>query len=435
MRTQRIDILKGILLDLHQGASPESVQERFAAHFTGVSAIEISLMEQELISEETGITFEDVMQLCDVHANLFKNAVEEVDRPDADRAGHPVKIFKEENLALRAALLRIRRLLQKLPHANAEDREAIHSGLVRQMDLLSQFDCHYRRKEELFFPMMEKYGHTAPPKVMWGVDDQIRELFKLAREAIQDLPNRSFEEVTEAFEAFATEFESMIFKEESILIMLLLEALTQDDWIQIAQESSAYGYAIIRPTEVWVPDRQDFTASPEEGQQDPYTKVIDTPGGQLTLSFKPKAEAPADQKTPQAFGKGYLSVEQANLILNHLPMEITFVNKDDIFQYYNDSVPAEEMIFKRMPSQIGRHVDLCHPPKLLPKVKAIFDGLRSGQRDKFEMWFNSESRGKFVHVTYAAVRDEAGEFQGVLEYVQDIAPYRAIDTEVYRGVE
>lgn len=346
MTTQRIDILKGILLELHQGASPESVQERFAAHFTGVSAIEISLMEQELISEETGITFEDVMQLCDVHANLFKNAVEEVDRPDADREGHPVKIFKEENLALRAALLRIRRLLQELPQANSEDAEAIGSGLLRQMDLLSQFDCHYRRKEELFFPMMEKYGHTAPPKVMWGVDDQIRDLFKLAREAIQDLDNRSFEEVTGAFEAFAAEFESMIFKEESILIMLLLEALTQDDWIQIAQESPAYGYAIIRPTETWVPDRQDFTASSEEVHQDPYTRVIDTPGGQLTLSFKPKAEASLDRDSAQSFGKGYLSVEQANLILNHLPMEITFVNKDDIFQYYNDSVPTEEMIFK-----------------------------------------------------------------------------------------
>ena len=130
-----------------------------------------------------------------------------------------------------------------------------------------------------------------------------------------------------------------------------------------------------------------------------------------------------------------MSVEQANLILNHLPMEITFVNKEDIFQYYNDSVPAEEMIFKRTPSQVGRNVELCHPPRFLEKVRQIFKILREGKRDKFEMWFKSESRGKFVHVTYAAVHDEAGEFQGVLEYVQDIQPFREIDGDVYRGLD
>ena len=142
-----------------------------------------------------------------------------------------------------------------------------------------------------------------------------------------------------------------------------------------------------------------------------------------------------DRNSQQAFGNGYLSVEQANLILNHLPMEITFVNKDDIFQYYNDNTPADEMIFKRAPSQVGRNVELCHPPKYLEKVKAIMQGLREGKKDKYEMWFKSESRGKFVHVTYAAVHDQAGEFQGVLEYVQDIQAYREIDTDYFRGLE
>ena len=164
--------------------------------------------------------------------------------------------------------------------------------------------------------------------------------------------------------------------------------------------------------------------------------MIDTPEVQFTITFTPKEkEIVLDRNSQQAFGNGYLSVEQANLILNHLPMEITFVNKDDIFQYYNDNTPADEMIFKRTPSQVGRNVELCHPPKYLDKVKTIMKGLREGKRDKYEMWFKSESRGKFVHVTYAAVHDQAGEFQGVLEYVQDIQPYRDIDTDYYRGLE
>ena len=437
MSEDRIHILRDILLDLHHGASPESVQERFNASFAGVSAIEISLMEHELMNSDTGITFEDVMELCNVHANLFKDAVVGVDLAESDHPGHPVRVFKDENLALRAALIRVRRLLDSYAESDeSSSQEEISKGLQRQLDLLGQFDRHYQRKEELFFPIMEAYGHDAPPKVMWGVDDQIRDLFEGVRKAAVQLPQIDIQEVQEAFETFAQEFESMIFKEESILLMILLETFTQDDWLRIAAESPVYGYAIIRPSEKWQPQRERFeTASPtqpaEQNQQ-----IIDTPQGRFTIQFTPnEAGEQVNRTTAQPFDNGYLSVEEANLILNHLPLEITFVNKEDIFQYYNDSTPAEEMIFKRTPSQVGRHVELCHPPKLLPRVKKIFAALRSGKKDKFEMWFKSESRGQFVHVTYAAVRDAQGEFQGVLEYVQDIAPFRAIDTDVYREIE
>ncbi len=235
MAEDRIHILRDILLDLHHGASPESVQERFNANFAGVSAIEISLMEHELMNSDTGITFEDVMELCNVHANLFKDAVAGVDMAESDHPGHPVRVFKDENLALRAALIRVRRLLDSYAECDEPNsQEEISKGLQRQLDLLGQFDRHYQRKEELFFPIMEAYGHDAPPKVMWGVDDQIRDLFELVRKTAVQLPQSDIQEVKTAFEAFAQEFESMIFKEESILLMILLETFTQDDWLKIA---------------------------------------------------------------------------------------------------------------------------------------------------------------------------------------------------------
>ena len=136
MADERIHVLRDILLELHNGASPESVQERFDATFTGVSAIEISLMEHELMNSDSGVTFEDVMELCDVHANLFKNAVKDVEVADTEHPGHPVRVFKEENLALRAALIRIRRLLDT--YESMEDEEMLaemRKGLVRQMGL------------------------------------------------------------------------------------------------------------------------------------------------------------------------------------------------------------------------------------------------------------------------------------------------------------
>lgn len=414
MENNRIQILKEILLDLHHGASPESVQELFNQHFKGVSALEISMMEHELMASEDGVTFEDVMSLCNVHANLFKGAIADVEVADADQEGHPVYVFKQENLALRSAILRIRRIIENISKPENEPfKSDLLNGLKHQMTLLGQFHNHYTRKEKLFFPIMERYGHDSPPKVMWGVDDDIRKLFRDAESKLQELSNSDadIEEFSKAFETFSEEFEAMILKEEAILLMILLETFTQDDWLSIAEESDAYGYAIIK--------KQSRTRTEENTEN---TRIIDTPEGQFTITFtpKPKNKSVANRETTQPFGNGYLSVEQANLILNHLPLEITFVNKDDVFQYYNDNVPADEMVFKRTPSQIGRNVELRHPPKVLDKVKKTFNLLRSGERDQVPMWFKSERLGKFVYVTYAAVRDDQGDFQGVLEYVQDI---------------
>ena len=249
IENNRIQILKEILLDLHHGASPESVQELFNQHFKGVSALEISMMEHELMASEDGVTFEDVMSLCNVHANLFKGAIADVEVSDADQEGHPVYVFKQENLALRSAILRIRRIIENISKPENEPfKSDLLNGLKHQMTLLGQFHNHYTRKEKLFFPIMERYGHDSPPKVMWGVDDDIRKLFRDAESKLQELSNSDadIEEFLKAFETFSEEFEAMIFKEEAILLMILLETFTQDDWLSIAEESDAYGYAIIK---------------------------------------------------------------------------------------------------------------------------------------------------------------------------------------------
>src|SRR5574344_1378428 len=135
MTDKRIDVLKDILLRLHDGADAASVQEDFNQHFTGVSALEISMMEHELMGSDTGITFEDVMGLCNVHANLFKGAIADVEVADMDQEGHPVYVFKQENLALRAALLRIRRIIDQYGQTeDAELKDQLLQGLTRQFD-------------------------------------------------------------------------------------------------------------------------------------------------------------------------------------------------------------------------------------------------------------------------------------------------------------
>ena len=473
-RDQRIQVLKDILLRLHHGASPDSVEADFQAHFSDVSPIEVSLMEHELMNGDHGVGFEDVMKLCTVHAKVMAAGVQGKEVPDSQQEGHPVWIFKQENLALQAGLHRIQRLLDALESAESQGQDldpGLLRGLTRQYQLLDQFQRHYRRKEELFFPIMESYGHDAPPKVMWGVDDQIRDLFGLAKEALKGLVDQagdaSVAQVLATYQAFVQEFKDMIFKEEAILIPLLLSLFSEDDWLAIAKDSPEFGYAIIQPDKEWVPSRVKFGEQGENGElagagrgaeaqkEGPAGASADAPAsaGQpgptakpvensatdsvsdsasnpaTSPTAKPATNSAADSTTspapkPEAdlpFGGGYLSLKEANLILNHLPFEITFIDKNDLFKYFNNSIAIENKLFPRVPSAIGRHVKMCHPPRSLDMVMTLIDDLKHKRRTSESMWFH-RSDGRFAYVTYIGVFDDQDQYMGVLEYVHDIAP-------------
>ena len=472
-RDQRIQVLKDILLRLHHGASPDSVEADFQAHFSDVSPIEVSLMEHELMNGDHGVGFEDVMKLCTVHAKVMASGVQGKEVPDSQQEGHPVWIFKQENLALQAGLHRIQRLLDALESAESQGQDldpGLLRGLTRQYQLLDQFQRHYRRKEELFFPIMESYGHDAPPKVMWGVDDQIRDLFGLAKQALKGLVDQaegaSVAQVLATYLAFVQEFKDMIFKEEAILIPLLLSLFSEDDWLAIAKDSPEFGYAIIQPDKEWVPSRVKFGAQGESGElagagrgaeasgpAGQPAQVQALPGsdaavgtdqasnqasGPATDSVSDSASnsasgsdstSAADSTTtpapkPEAdlpFGGGYLSLKEANLILNHLPFEITFIDKNDLFKYFNTSMAIKNKLFPRVPSAIGRHVKMCHPPRSLDMVMTLIDDLKHKRRTSESMWFH-RSDGRFAYVTYIGVFDDQDQYMGVLEYVHDIAP-------------
>ena len=473
-RDQRIQVLKDILLRLHHGASPDSVEADFQAHFSDVSPIEVSLMEHELMNGDHGVGFEDVMKLCTVHAKVMAAGVQGKEVPDSQQEGHPVWIFKQENLALQAGLHRIQRLLDALESAESQGQDldpGLLRGLTRQYQLLDQFQRHYRRKEELFFPIMESYGHDAPPKVMWGVDDQIRDLFGLAKEALKGLVDQagdaSVAQVLATYQAFVQEFKDMIFKEEAILIPLLLSLFSEDDWLAIAKDSPEFGYAIIQPDKEWVPSRVKFGEQEGNGEQagagrgaeaqnegpagasadapvsaiqpGPTTKLVansvsdsaftSASGSAFTSasgSASTSATGPTTSPAPKPeadlpFGGGYLSLKEANLILNHLPFEITFIDKNDLFKYFNTSMAIENKLFPRVPSAIGRHVKMCHPPRSLDMVMTLIDDLKHKRRTSESMWFH-RSDGRFAYVTYIGVFDDQDQYMGVLEYVHDIAP-------------
>ena len=382
---ERQEKIKELMLRLHQGEKEEIIQEEFNKHFDSVSPYEIQVMERNLMQE--GITYEEIMRLCKIHASLMSAKVESGEgMPDFEKEGHPVMVLKKENLALRGAIDRIERLLQA--YVSSKDEELL-KGLKRQIGLLDQFENHYLRKEYALFPIMETKGITAPPKVMWGVHDEIREIYKNFKQAFDE----QADDVMEQFLVAKEELLEMIFKEENILIPMVAQAFHVDDWEKMAQDTPQYGYCIVTPEAEWKVEKKSSTVQSKEEIQET---------GDIPLST------------------GSLSLEQLDLLLNLLPMELSFVDKDNIVKYYNEG-NGEEKIFKRTKSAIGRDVINCHPPKSHAIVKQLFEQLKSGQKEKEEMWFKKED--KMIHVTYHAVRNTQGEYMGVLEYVQNIAPY------------
>ena len=382
---ERQEKLKELMLRLHQGEKEEIIQEEFNQYFDSISPYEIQVMERNLMQE--GITYEEIMRLCKIHASLMSAKVEAGEgMPDFEKEGHPVMVLKKENLALRGAIDRIERLLQA--YVSSKDEELL-KGLKRQIRLLDQFENHYLRKEYALFPIMESKGITAPPKVMWGVHDEIREIYKNFKSAFEE----QADDVMEQFLVAKEELLEMIFKEENILIPMVAQAFHVDDWEKMAQDTPQYGYCIVTPEAEWKVEKKSSTVQSKEEIQET---------GDIPLST------------------GSLSLEQLDLLLNLLPMELSFVDKDNIVKYYNEG-NGEEKIFKRTKSAIGRDVINCHPPKSHAIVKQLFEQLRSGQKEKEEMWFKKED--KMIHVTYHAVRNAQGEYMGVLEYVQNIAPY------------
>ena len=240
---ERQEKLKELMLRLHQGEKEEIIQEEFNQYFDSISPYEIQVMERNLMQE--GITYEEIMRLCKIHASLMSAKVESGEgMPDFEKEGHPVMVLKKENLALRGAIDRIERLLQAYVSSKDED---LLKGLKRQISLLDQFENHYLRKEYALFPIMESKGITAPPKVMWGVHDEIREIYKNFKHAFDE----QADDVMDQFLAVKEELLEMIFKEENILIPMVAQAFHVDDWEKMAQDTPQYGYCIVTPEAEW----------------------------------------------------------------------------------------------------------------------------------------------------------------------------------------
>ena len=84
-------------------------------------------------------------------------------------------------------------------------------------------------------------------------------------------------------------------------------------------------------------------------------------------------------------------------------------------------------MFPRTKAIIGRKVTDCHPPASVNIVEGIVEDLKSGKKSHEDFWIRMGD--KYVFIRYFAVRDAKGEYLGVLEVTQDIAPIQQITGE------
>ncbi len=396
-REYRQKVLKEIIRELHNGKPVEEVKARFEELIKGISTKEISEMEQALIME--GMPVEEIQNLCDVHAAVFKGSIEEIHRPEKPEEipGHPVHTFKLENRKLETLVND--KIKPQIENVTKTGNQQDINSLIESFKKLLELDKHYSRKENLLFPFMEKYGITAPPKVMWGVDDEIRAAIKETIKALTVNTGDREYTLKSAEEACGRVIE-MIFKEENILFPMVLETLAEDEWLQIQEASSEIGYCLIEPSAKWQP---------------------------VKVNVEKKAVEEGDQPSNNGYVKfdaGIMTPEEINAMLNTLPVDITFVDKDGLVKYFTQ---GKDRVFARPKTIIGREVKNCHPPASVHIVEGIVEDLKAGKKDHEDFWIKMGN--KYVHIRYFAVRNQKGEFLGTMEFTQDIKPIQEITGE------
>ncbi|HZK42268.1 MAG TPA: DUF438 domain-containing protein, partial [Clostridia bacterium] len=359
-------------------------KEEFQAAFETVDSKEIIAAEAELI--KSGMPVAEIQRLCNVHAALVEGNVKVI---EADpEMGHPLTVFYKENDGLEAFLDKD---YKEAKAAFLADQDP--AAFVRALKELTKLDRHYARKENLFFPYLERNGIMAPPKVMWGKDDEIRDLIKGALAKAQ-----AGEKDLALFDEMEMEVRGMIHKENEILKPMLLDNLTEDDWKLVAQESGQYGFAFAEGLEGASPsDRAAWMK--DEVQVDRQT------GGH-------------DFELPS----GYFNVHELEAVLNSLPGDITFVNAQDRVQYFSE---GKDRVFPRTRTIIGRLVEDCHPPKSLDRVLAVVESFKSGEKDEEHFWIQED--GLFILIRFYAVRDKDGQYLGVIEVTEEISELRKLE--------
>lgn len=281
----------------------------------------------------------------------------------ADIPGHPLCTFKKENDALSALLTQF-----------SETRNDKIFAEIRNISI------HYAKKGDLIYPHLKvKYGISGPSDVLWTADDEIKDdLTALAKDINRDTSWNS------RLDSVLKRVAEMVYKEQNVLFPICAVNFTEDEWFEIYRDSKDYATCFGVDKEIW-------TAAEER-----LIKNAPLPNDEIVMPG------------------GHMNLEQLTALLNTIPMEISFIDAENINRFFNEGAK----VFKRPSMAIDREVFSCHPPKIEPMVRSIINDFRTGKRDRVSVWMDKENRTMLVN--YLAVRDRNDNYLGTVELVQDM---------------
>ncbi|MGL5111574.1 MAG: DUF438 domain-containing protein [Flavobacterium sp.] len=302
--------------------------------------------------------------------------------------GHPVWNYFQEKEMINSLLVEIKKVnpLFDLPK---------YTNIFNQ---LLTIEKRFARKENQFFPFLEKKGWVGPAQGMWSFHDNLREQFRL----IQDYLKMNNPEKIKVNTPFLTDGISRLMAvEEDVLFPNALDLLTENDWIVMRKGEEEIGWMLSQmpppfPEVKYVHPSEDFTVR----------------------------EIPVSLKNTSHYDEGYMTVEQVNLLFKIMPLDLTYVDENDKVIFYNR---GEERVFPRSAGIIGREVKFCHPPKSVGTVLNILDEFRKGTQNESSFWINYKER--LIYIRYFAVRDANKNYKGVIEMSQDITDIKKIEGE------
>ena len=392
---KRKELLKHMILQLHSGEAPEEVKKRLQALLKSIPYDEVVEVEQELISE--GLPEEEVLKFCDIHTSVLEGSIDQSNAKPVPE-GHPVDTFKRENRELERVADEMMKLLKGAEALMDDEIGFFILRLRAGFNSLMDVDKHYLRKEYLLFPFLENLGITGPPKVMWGKHDQQRELLKAAIEALGSAATFTKEELISLRDLMLKPaiqgIYDMIMKEEEILFPMCMDKLNDQDWYAVYEQTHEFGYCLYDPEVEWKPEGIEVS-EPVYGA-----------GRNIRLST------------------GSFDPDEMEALFSTLPIDITFVDRNDKVKFFSH---GPDRVFARNRAILGRDVRMCHPPSSVNVVEQILADFKSGKETSAAFWINFQ--GRFIYIEYLALRNEAGDYLGTIEFTQDITKLRELKGE------
>ncbi len=299
-----------------------------------------------------------------------------------------------QNEAFRFKLNQIKKVLRSYNGREASHFQEMKEELLPRFIEFIAFDYHYIKKENILFPYLEEvWSNYRPLKVMWSLHDDIRRTLKEVIALLED-PATQWSNFNLILGRYYSLVFRMIQKEDLIIFPVATETVSKESWHEMHLQSFEYPFPFI-----------ESPAKPLEGKLEDRTneEALVAPGMFVSET-------------------GRMSLEQVLLVFNHLPVDITVVDENDKVLFFNK---PKERFFPRSPAIVGRSVNNCHPPESVHIVEEIVETFRSGTRDTAMFWI--ELRGRFILIQYFALRNNNGEYKGVIEVSQDATDIRKLE--------